>query len=172
MFHCQFRLYFGLQVSRRVDCVLCSSTDFDDFSGLAVSMLFGYFFLEKRYTPGQIVRLLNGRWFHSNNCLKTSVFSVSVGVIFTTLSRPNGPSNESSEDYQYLIGICMLTISSLLTGVLGMLQELTYRTYGPCWREGVFYTVSSRLCAATVSFITVMAAFPIITNIFIPSSRY
>jgi len=93
-------------------------------AGLAVSMLFGYFFLEKRYTPGQI----------------TSVFSVSVGVIFTTLSRPNGPSNESSEDYQYLIGICMLTISSLLTGVLGMLQELTYRTYGPCWREGVFYT--------------------------------
>ncbi|KIM74695.1 hypothetical protein PILCRDRAFT_800828 [Piloderma croceum F 1598] len=90
----------------------------------AVSMLFGYFFLERRYTPGQI----------------TSVFSVSVGVILTTLSRPSGPSKGSSEDYQYLIGICMLTISSLLTGVLGMLQELTYRTYGPCWREGVFYT--------------------------------
>jgi hypothetical protein len=76
-------------------------------------------------------------------CWKTSVFLVSIGVILTTLSRPSGPSKNSSEDFeQYIIGICMLTISLLLTGVLGMLQELTYRKYGPCWREGVFYTVS------------------------------
>jgi UDP-xylose/UDP-N-acetylglucosamine transporter B4 len=34
----------------------------------------------------------------------------------------------------------MLAVSSVLTGVLGMLQEQTYRKYGPCWREGVFYT--------------------------------
>ena len=37
----------------------------------------------------------------------------------------------------------MLTISLLLTGILGLLQEKTYTIYGPCWREGVFYTVST-----------------------------
>lgn len=36
----------------------------------------------------------------------------------------------------------MLVTSSFLTGILGALQEQTYRKYGPCWREGVFYTVS------------------------------
>lgn len=94
-------------------------------AGLAVSMFFGYFFLNKLYTRAQI----------------TSVFLVSIGVVLTTLSRPSSPSKRSTEDLeQYIIGIFMLTISSLLTGVLGMLQELTYRKYGPCWREGVFYT--------------------------------
>jgi len=94
-------------------------------AGLAVSMLFGYLFLKKLYTPAQI----------------TSVFLVSIGVIFTTLSRPSGASKSSTEYIsRYLIGISMLTMSSLLTGVLGILQELTYRKYGPCWREGVFYT--------------------------------
>jgi len=94
-------------------------------AGLAVSMLFGYFFLDKLYTRAQI----------------TSVCLASLGVILTTLSRPSSPSKRSTEDLeQYIIGISMLTISLLLTGVLGMLQELTYRKYGPCWREGVFYT--------------------------------
>jgi len=94
-------------------------------AGLAVSMLFGYFFLKKQYTSVQI----------------TSVVLVSIGVILTTLSRPNGPSEGPSGDLeQYIIGISMLIISSLLTGILGMLQELTFRKYGPCWREGMFYT--------------------------------
>jgi len=94
-------------------------------SGLAVSMVLGYTFLKKQYTPAQIL----------------SVFLVSFGVILTTLSRPSDPSKRTSEDLeQYIIGISMLIASSLLTGVLGMLQELTYRKYGPCWKEGVFYT--------------------------------
>ena len=91
-------------------------------------------------------------------CSKTSVFLVSIGVVLTTLSRPSSPSKRSTEDLeQYIIGIFMLTISSLLTGVLGMLQELTYRKYGPCWREGVFYTVSFIFCTAKMSLIIVMA---------------
>jgi len=94
-------------------------------AGLAVSMLFGYFFLKKLYTPLQI----------------TSVSLVSMGVILTTFSRPSNPTKWSSADLQqYAIGVSMLAVSSLLTGVLGMLQEQTYRKYGPCWREGVFYT--------------------------------
>lgn len=35
----------------------------------------------------------------------------------------------------------MLTVSLMLTGVLGVLQERTYTKYGPHWKEGVFYTV-------------------------------
>ena len=35
----------------------------------------------------------------------------------------------------------MLVVSLFLTGFLGVLQERTYKQYGPCWREGVFYTV-------------------------------
>jgi len=34
----------------------------------------------------------------------------------------------------------MLVISLLLTAALGLAQERTYKKYGPCWREGVFYT--------------------------------
>jgi UDP-xylose/UDP-N-acetylglucosamine transporter B4 len=107
-------------------------------------MLFGYFFLKKLYTPAQIVRFLNYLLAaFIPIVLQTSVFLVSIGVILTTLSRPNGPSKRTSDDLkQYIIGISMLTISSLLTGILGMLQELTYRKYGPCWREGMFYTVN------------------------------
>ena len=41
----------------------------------------------------------------------------------------------------YIIGVSMMVTSSVATGFLGLLQELTYQTYGPCWKEGVFYTV-------------------------------
>ena len=32
-------------------------------------------------------------------------------------------------------------VGVVVTGMLGLLQERTYAKYGPCWREGVFYTV-------------------------------
>jgi len=38
----------------------------------------------------------------------------------------------------------MLVVSLICTGVHGALQERTYNTYGPCWRESVFYTVRSK----------------------------
>lgn len=67
-----------------------------------------------------------------------------MGVTLSTLSRPASLSQQSSDDYrQYIIGISMLVTSSFLTGILGVLQEQTYKKYGPCWREGVFYTVST-----------------------------
>ncbi|KAF8798848.1 hypothetical protein BYT27DRAFT_6880417 [Phlegmacium glaucopus] len=34
----------------------------------------------------------------------------------------------------------MMVVSLFCTGLLGFLQERTYGKYGPCWREGVFYT--------------------------------
>ena len=69
---------------------------------------------------------------------------VSSGVLIATLSRPtiSTRSNHSSDTYYF--GVLLLTVSLLLTGILGILQEKTYRRYGPCWKEGVFYTVSAK----------------------------
>ncbi|OCH91010.1 UAA transporter [Obba rivulosa] len=94
-------------------------------AGLAVSMLFGYTFLKKRYSIAQIA----------------AVIFVSVGVVVVTLSRPSSThASDPLSPWRYSLGVLMLTVSLLLTGVLGMLQELTYSRYGPCWKEGVFYT--------------------------------
>ncbi|KAJ7184635.1 UAA transporter [Mycena filopes] len=98
-------------------------------AGLAVSMVFGFVFAGKRYTIMQVV----------------SVLLVSAGVILTTLARPSAAKQsghiQSAEDLRkYTIGISMLVTSLLFTGFYGLLQEHTYRTYGPCWKEGVFYT--------------------------------
>jgi len=102
-------------------------------AGLAISMLFGFLFLKKRYASIQI----------------SCVAVVSVGVVLATLSRsPSSSSARSStltaksedDSRQYLIGLYMIILSSISTGILGILQELTYKKYGPYWKEGVFYT--------------------------------
>jgi len=106
-------------------------------AGLAISMLFGFLFLKKRYASIQIL----------------CVAVVSVGVVLATISRSpffssarssarSSPLTAKSEDdsRQYLIGLYMIIFSSISIGILGLLQELTYKKYGPCWKEGVFYT--------------------------------
>lgn len=95
-------------------------------AGLPVSMLFGFFFMKKRYSFVQVF----------------SVIMVSLGVTIATFSRPRSgaPSQSNSDVQQYSVGIVMLILSLLCTGFLGMLQEKTYQRYGPCWKEGVFYT--------------------------------
>lgn len=74
-------------------------------------------------------------------CLKVAVALVSVGVVIATLSRPSSNMTATGDVSRYAIGVLMLIASLVCTGLLGMLQERTYRTYGPCWKEGVFYTV-------------------------------
>jgi len=76
-----------------------------------------------------------------------SVLLVSLGVIIATLSRPVLPSSASTDQDRaadartYATGIGLLATSLFLSGVLGVLQEKTYKQYGGHWREGVFYTV-------------------------------
>ncbi|THH02688.1 hypothetical protein EW026_g222 [Hermanssonia centrifuga] len=121
-------------------------------AGLAVSMLFGRLFLNKRYSYPQIA----------------SVLLVTFGVILATTSRPSSPPPSSGTtpdpvDYtEYSLGILMLSLSLLLSGVLGMLQERTYTTYGPCWREGVFYT-GRNTTKATLVFGTLRGLSPYLT---------
>ena len=71
---------------------------------------------------------------------------VTSGVVLAALSRTATTVEVSklriAEDlHRYIIGISMLVLSLLCTGLLGLLQEKTYGKYGPCWREGLFYTV-------------------------------
>ncbi|KAG8900759.1 golgi uridine diphosphate-N- acetylglucosamine transporter [Tulasnella sp. 403] len=48
---------------------------------------------------------------------------------------------DNNELYQYFIGIAMLSLATVLTSTLGILQERTYAQYGSAtWREGMFYT--------------------------------
>lgn len=109
-------------------------------------MFFGYLFMNRRYSLSQIVSQPL-----SSPCARltfpdpdqTVVLFVSAGVVLATLARPSSNSETNVEVADYALGILMLAISSLLTGMLGVLQERTYSTYGPCWREGVFYTVTT-----------------------------
>ncbi|TEB22730.1 UAA transporter [Coprinellus micaceus] len=98
-------------------------------AGLPVSMLFGFLFSQRRYDWKQIV----------------SVLIVTAGAFLSALSKTASSSAGSSltaaQDFKlYLTGITMLVGSLLCTGVLGVLQERTYKTYGPCWKECLFYT--------------------------------
>ncbi|CAL1714901.1 unnamed protein product [Somion occarium] len=95
-------------------------------AGLAVSMLFGYLFMSKRYSGIQVA----------------AVLLVTAGVVLATLSRPEASKEENLEydPDEYAQGISMLVLSLFLTGTLGILQEKTFKKHGPCWRESVFYT--------------------------------
>lgn len=83
---------------------------------------------------------------------------VTIGVMLATLSRPGSSAKSVTDDpradLRYALGVLMMTVSLFLTGALGLLQERTYSVYGPYWREGVFYTVSStsfaRICQLTL----------------------
>jgi solute carrier family 35 (UDP-xylose/UDP-N-acetylglucosamine transporter), member B4 len=85
--------------------------------------------------------------------MQTAVIIVSVGVILATLSRPTAPKISfvvdpvvsplgDSSGSLYVVGISMLALSLVLSGILGALQEQTFAVYGPHWQEGIFYTVS------------------------------
>ena len=106
---------------------------------------------------------------------KVAVAVVSSGVILATLSRPradspltrNPTTSHASHEVdasRYTLGIAMLVVSLICTGVHGALQERTYSTYGPCWRESIFYTVRPIPLACTHPSIHQQDQFPPITR--------
>lgn len=82
---------------------------------------------------------------------------MTIGVILATYSRPvkgvvvtptathhtsPTPTVQDKDDTSlYLFGVGLLVVSLMLSGALGTLQERIFQTYGPHWRESVFYTV-------------------------------
>ncbi|KAF5320664.1 hypothetical protein D9619_001192 [Psilocybe cf. subviscida] len=105
--------------------------------GLMISLLLGWLISKKSYTVTQTL----------------SVVLVTIGVIITTLSAQPSSSKslESSADpYTYATGIAILTVALVLAGLLGIVQDWTYATYGrpslngsssgPApWQESMFY---------------------------------
>jgi len=109
---------FALHVPLSVQIIFRSA-------GVVVTMLLGRLFLHRKYTTRQLI----------------AVILVSVGVCVASISMTS--SSASTLDglsSTYIHGIIMLVASLFLTAILGILQERTYTIYGPCWREGVFYT--------------------------------
>lgn len=94
-------------------------------AGVVIAMLLGRYLLHRRYTSRQVL----------------AVLLVSIGVSIASISTSSS-SHTSMVDLSrtYLYGILMLIASLFATAILGILQERTYSIYGPCWREGVFYT--------------------------------
>jgi hypothetical protein len=103
-----------------------------------------------------------------------AVAIVSSGVIIATLFRPRTESpitiirdSGTATNYtstidaataastvdpsRYTLGIAMLLASLVCTGIHGALQEHTYSTYGPYWRESIFYTVRSLFTNSNIS---------------------
>jgi len=100
------------------------------------------------------------------------VFLVSVGVSIASISTTSAAITSLHDvSTTYLYGILMLTTSLLATAILGILQERTYRTYGSCWREGVFYTVRHPNVVSPVLRLRWNPASPLPTHIYIPSQR-
>ncbi|KAH8828254.1 UAA transporter [Flagelloscypha sp. PMI_526] len=102
-------------------------------ASLAVSMLLGKVIMKRIYSGRQVF----------------SVVLVSFGVVLATIYRPSSsqslgkPSKTDDIDLvdmsKYSTGIAMMTTSLCLSAVHGLLQERTYRKYGPHWQEAVFY---------------------------------
>ncbi|KAF9779173.1 UAA transporter [Thelephora terrestris] len=93
-------------------------------AGVVIAMILGRYLLHRRYTSRQIL----------------AVLLVSIGVSIASISTASSNTSMTDLSRTYVYGILMLIASLFATAILGILQERTYRTYGPCWREGVFYT--------------------------------
>ena len=80
---------------------------------------------------------------------------LTIGAIITSLYRDhdfkmeditgllNKKANNDLEygrDPIFLIGLCMLVISSLSSALLSVYNEWTFKTYGKHWEENLFYT--------------------------------
>ncbi|KAI8347953.1 UAA transporter [Mortierella sp. GBAus27b] len=98
--------------------------------GLMIGMVLGMVLMKKRYTHPQIL----------------AVIIVTIGVIYATTSanannsskKSNKPQDISTGDYA--IGVIMLSVALIISSLMGLLQEATYKKYGSEWREGLFYS--------------------------------
>lgn len=107
-------------------------------------MILGRYLLQRKYTSRQIVSICSSRPLQTSDPLthQLAVLLVSIGVSVASISTSSSASTPMGDiSTTYLYGILMLITSLFATAILGILQERTYRTYGPCWREGMFYTV-------------------------------
>ncbi|KAI0264299.1 UAA transporter family-domain-containing protein [Russula aff. rugulosa BPL654] len=103
-------LAFGYNIPMPVHIIFRSG-------GLVVSMLMGWLLSRKSYTISQVL----------------SVLVVTVGVILTTLSsnhrQETAVSSLGAPTSRYLMGIGILTLALILSGLLGVVQDKTLALY-------------------------------------------
>ncbi|OZJ02849.1 hypothetical protein BZG36_03224 [Bifiguratus adelaidae] len=96
--------------------------------GLFMNMLLGVLILKKKYTLSQYI----------------AVGLVTAGVVLVTLSNASTPRQQSSGPVEisaeYITGIVLLSLAMMLSALMGLFQEVTYKQYGKHWREGLFYS--------------------------------
>ncbi|ODO06968.1 hypothetical protein I350_04331 [Cryptococcus amylolentus CBS 6273] len=133
---------FGLKIPVTVHIIFRSG-------GLCVSMMTGYLVGKRRYSAGQVF----------------AGILITAGIILATLSKPKPPpimriqddglSTSSSApipkvddttgrswisaDHEYFLGIVILAGALVLSALLGLYQEQTYKVYGRQWKEALFY---------------------------------
>lgn len=73
---------------------------------------------------------------------------VTSGIVIATLYAPKphrqaqaatSAAQTALDARQYAIGLSLLALALVLSAFLGLWQEGTYRKYGNCWEEGLFY---------------------------------
>lgn len=127
-------------------------------SSLLVNLIFGRM-LGKRYTLKQVIAVFlvtfgviyvtvlssNSLQSSSSTSSRTTRSSPNIGVNSSnTESSPEANSN--IDDYasehmaDWLFGITLMTISLIVSAILGLYQEHVYEKYGKHWRESLFYT--------------------------------
>ncbi|SMN19998.1 similar to Saccharomyces cerevisiae YEL004W YEA4 Uridine diphosphate-N-acetylglucosamine (UDP-GlcNAc) transporter required for cell wall chitin synthesis [Maudiozyma saulgeensis] len=106
-----------------------------------ITMIVSWLVNKKRYSRLQVIAA----------CLLT------IGAIITSLYQDHEFSLEpilswwktrqdismktnSEYDTTFLLGICLLVISSISSALLSVYNEWTYKTYGKHWQENLFYT--------------------------------
>ncbi|PKI84777.1 golgi uridine diphosphate-N- acetylglucosamine transporter [Malassezia vespertilionis] len=93
--------------------------------GMVVNMVLGWAIAGRRYNFMQII----------------SVALVSAGVLAATLAAAAPSKAEDTNTGRYAMGVFLLSLALLSSGVMGIFQERTYARYGhQHWHEALFYT--------------------------------
>ncbi|KAJ4290160.1 golgi uridine diphosphate-N- acetylglucosamine transporter [Collariella sp. IMI 366227] len=73
----------------------------------------------------------------------TAVLLLTVGVITAAWSdaqTKGSPSDKSVGNTSFSTGLAILFIAQVLSAIMGLYTEETYRIYGPQWKENLFYS--------------------------------
>ncbi|PVU93966.1 hypothetical protein BB559_003129 [Furculomyces boomerangus] len=107
-------------------------------SSLGINLFFGWLVLGKKYSTKQIL----------------SVVFVVIGVVYATIdsknmlqknsdishnSENNNPYDHNKRIKEYVIGVIVLSVSVILSSLLGVYQEYVYMKFKGNWKESLFY---------------------------------
>lgn len=96
-------------------------------SGGSITTMIAGFLYGKRYSRIQII----------------AVILLTVGVVIAAWSdaQSKGVAEEAAEgNIEFITGLSILFIAQVLSSIMGLYTEETYKKYGPQWRENLFYS--------------------------------